>query len=348
MNKLVLIDAHALLHRAYHAFPKTIATSKGVVTNAVYGFTRTILALLSELEASHMVVAFDKKGPTFRHHKYKDYKGSRPKVDQELIDQFSLAHEVVEALGLPIKEKSGFEADDVIGTIVERLKPCISQTQTEIDIAPYCRLDQIIIVTGDKDALQLVDEGVQVYMPSRGKKPARVWDTKQVVKKMGVRPDQIVDLKALMGDASDDIPGVKGIGPKTAKNLLKEWDNLENIYNHLDEIEKKMSKRIRFLLEEEKEVAFMSQDLAEIFTQAPIKVNLRQCLTSDYDKSQAVAKFEELEFRSLINKLPNDNLDVMVDDVFNSNNNNPVISVTTNKVKKEKESENKEEQMGLF
>jgi len=308
MKRLVLIDGHAILHRAYHAFPKTLVTSKGVLINASYGFTRILLSLFGELKPNYVVVTFDKKGPTFRHHQFKGYKATRPKVDQELIDQIELTHQVVEILGIPIKEISGFEADDVIGTIVTKLKSrikCLKQTESALN----CDLDEIVIVTGDKDALQLVDDKVYVYMPPRGQRfPAKIWNKQAVKNGLGVRPDQIVDLKALMGDASDDIPGVKGIGPKQAVKLLSAWPTLEKVYEHLDEVNTRFGARLFKLLKTGEKSALMSQKLAQIFTQVPIKVNLNSCRLSDYDRPKAIKQFEDLEFRSLINKLPEGSL----------------------------------------
>lgn len=332
MKRLVLIDAHALLHRAYHAFPKTLVNSKGEMVNAVYGFTRTLLSLFAELKPSHVAVAFDKKGPTFRHHQFEGYKATRPKVDRELIDQIESAHEVVQVLGIPIKEISGFEADDVIGTIVSRFK--LSDKSGKMN-----RLDEIIIVTGDKDALQLVNGRVKVFMPARGQRiPARLWDQQAVVSKLGIKPKQVVDYKALAGDASDDIPGVKGIGPKMAKNLLRRWGKLEAIYQQLDAVAAQFGERTAALLRAGEKSAFLSQKLAQIFTQAPIKVNLRQCRLHDYNKVKAIEKFEELEFKSLINKLPDDSLE----EIFSSQKQ---PAPHTKPIKKE---ENNNEQMGLF
>ncbi|MBU0619228.1 hypothetical protein KKD62_03265 [Patescibacteria group bacterium] len=312
MQRLVLIDAHALLHRAYHAFPKTLVNSKGEMVNAVYGFARTLLSLFSELKPSHVVVAFDQKGPTFRHHQFKGYKATRPKVDQELIDQIKPAHEVVEVLNIPIREVAGFEADDVIGTIVRRFKTSVSHSVGDID-----RLDEIIIVTGDKDAFQLVNDRVKVYMPSRGQRiPAKLWDQQAVVAKLGIKPEQVVDFKALAGDASDDIPGVKGIGQKMAQKLLNRWQDLETIYSRLNEVQSRLGSRVVNLLKSSEDTARLSQKLAQIFAQVPIKVNLRQCQLHDYDKVKAVKKFTELEFKSLIKKLPNDSLEEMTQEVF--------------------------------
>ena len=317
-KRLVLVDGHALLHRAYHAFPKSLVNSKGELVNAVYGFTRTLLSILRELKPEYVVVAFDKKGPTFRHKEYAEYKAKRPKMDEELAEQIERTREVVEALGIPVLEKEGFEADDVIGTVCKKVKG---------------KPVEVVVVTGDRDVLQLVDERVKVYMPKRGRqKAAEWWKRETVEEKLGVAPEQIVDFKALAGDASDQIPGVKGIGPKTAVELLKRFGSLEGIFRALEE--GKIEDRVAEKLRKGREAAELSRRLAEIVRTVPLKFRLEGCRLSDYDKQRAVKKFEELEFKSLISQLPDDSWEEMVAEVFEG--------------KRKGRKEEEVEQMGLF
>lgn len=283
MDKLVLIDGHAILHRAYHAYPP-LTTSKGELINAVYGFTSILLTVLSQLKPKYVAVTFDRKEPTFRHKEYKGYKAHRPEVDEALINQIGRVHEVVEALNIPIFEIKGFEADDIIGTL-----------------ARQASLKEVIIVTGDQDALQLVDNKVKVFMPGRGKRPSKMFDRKAVLEKYGFEPRYLVDFKALAGDASDAIPGVKGIGPKTAQGLIGAFGSTEEIFKSIDKIDKK---KVLDKLVKGKKEAFLSKKLAKIVTNVPIKLNLKKCLLTDYDQEKAIKLFEKLEFRSLIKKLP--------------------------------------------
>jgi len=209
MERLVLIDGHALLHRAYHAYPP-LTTSKGDMVNAVYGFTSILLSVLKQLKPKYVAVTFDKKAPTFRHKEYKGYKASRPKIDDELKVQIPKIFSVVQAFNMPIFAKDGFEADDLIGTLAKQAK-----------------IDEVMIVTGDRDALQLVDEKIKVFIPGRSRQPVQVFDPEKFRKKYGFEPELLVDFKALAGDASDDIPGVKGIGGKGAQKLIQKFGTLE-------------------------------------------------------------------------------------------------------------------------
>lgn len=293
-KRLVLIDGHAIVHRAYHAYPASLSTSTGEQINAVYGFSNILLTVLQELTPSHVAVAFDLDKPTFRHIDYVGYKAHRPEVDSELTDQLERVKQVVKALNIPIFEVEGFEADDVIGTLAEQ--------------AHKNKMAEIIIVTGDQDAMQLVNGRVKVWVPGRGKAAAKLYGVEEVKERYGLEPEQIVDLKALCGDASDNIPGVKGIGPKTAKQLLKKFLTVERIYSQLDkamergEISTVVGKR----LADDYEEAVRSKKLAKIVTEVPIKLSWKDCWLEDYDKAKAVKLFEKLEFKSLIKKLPND------------------------------------------
>ncbi len=294
MSRLVLIDGHAILHRAYHAYPP-LMTSKGELISAVYGFTSILLTVLKQLKPKYVVVAFDLPKPTFRHKEFEAYKAHRPKVDEELTKQIPRTHQVVEILNIPIFEVEGYEADDVIGTLAKR-----------------AQVDEVIIVTGDRDAFQLIDNKIKVFVPGRGRKPALMFDRKAFLEKYSFEPRRLVDFKSLAGDASDGIPGVKGIGPKTATKLITQFGGLKEIYDNLDKIDKKTITKLK----DEEEQALLSYKLAEIVADVPIDFKLKDCRLTDYDKQKAVAIFKKLEFKSLINKLPNDNWEEEVEEIL--------------------------------
>ena len=287
MNRLVLIDGHAMVFRAYYAFPTSLTTPKGELINAVYGFTSILLTIIKDLHPEYLAVTFDLDKPTFRHQEFVGYKAQRPEVDIQLTDQLGRVREVVRSMNLPIFEVEGFEADDVIGTLARQ-----AETKDKLET---------VIVTGDKDALQLVeDEKVLVYVPARGKIPAKIYDEAAVEEKMGVEPEQVTDLKALMGDSSDNIKGVAGIGPKTAAEMIKKFGAIEEIYKNLDQLSPAIAKKMTDGYEE----AVRSKHLVTIVCDVPITLNLEACKISDYDQKGAIALFEELGFKSLIKKLP--------------------------------------------
>ncbi len=283
-KKIVLIDGHALIHRAYHALPP-LATKKGEVVNAVYGFTMILLKVLKELAPDYVAVAMDLPGKTFRHEKFPEYKATRKKADEDLIVQFGRVRDVIETLNIPIYEKEGYEADDVIGSVATKLKK---------------GNNEIYIVTGDLDELQLVDENVKVYTMRRGFTDTVIYDPEAMHEKYGLTPEEFIEYKALRGDPSDNIPGVMGIGDKTAKDLIEKYNNLENIYKNLSELKPAIAQK----LEAGKENAFMSRSLSRIVTDLPIDVNLAHCVTHEFDRVRVSELFRELEFKSLLSKLP--------------------------------------------
>ena len=292
MEKLVLIDGNAIIHRAYHALPKSMSNRKGELTNAVYGFTTTIIKVLEDLKPKYIAASFDLAGPTFRHEHFKDYKATRVKADQELYDQIPRVKEVVEAMEIPIYEKEGFEADDCIGTVVEKLK------DKEIEI---------YVVSGDKDIFQLINGKVKVYSLRKGLSQMQIVDHQTIESEYNLQPADFIDLKALAGDASDNIPGVPGIGPKTATQLLQEFDTLEKLYEAIEgvknkEQEARIKPRILELLKKYKDQAFMSQKLATIYRDVPIRFSLEECKWGEYDRSKLRALFEELGFVSLLRR----------------------------------------------
>jgi len=287
MKKLVLIDGHAVFHRAYHALPP-LTTSKGELVNAVFGFTSMLLRSIADIKPDYIAVAFDTREPTFRHQEYTAYKAQRIAGPEELHDQLPRAKEVVEALNIPIFELAGYEADDIIGTLV---------TQATEKGPPDL---EIVIVTGDRDTLQLIKPRVKVYTPGKSFSDVVYFDEKSTNEKYGLEPTQLIDFKALAGDQSDNIPGVRGIGEVTAKKLLQEFMTVENIYKNLE----KISEKTRNLLAKDAESAILSKKLATIDVQTPVKLDLAKCVLKDYDQKAAERLFLELEFRSLIPKLP--------------------------------------------
>ncbi|OGZ33873.1 MAG: hypothetical protein A3I88_01165 [Candidatus Portnoybacteria bacterium RIFCSPLOWO2_12_FULL_39_9] len=288
MKTLVLIDGNALLHRAYHALPP-LKTKKGELVNAVYGFFSVLLKFLKELKPDYSAVAFDVAGPTFRDLEYKEYKAKRKKPPQELYDQIPRIKEIVKAFNIPIYEKQGFEADDIIGTIIQKTQDRRPKTE-------------IIVVTGDLDALQLVNDKTKIYILRKGIKDTAIYDKKAIVERYGLEPKQIIDFKGLKGDPSDNIPGVPGIGEKTAIELLKRFKSLENLYKKIDQEE--IDPKLKARLLEYKEQAFFSQYLATIKKDAPIDFDLVKCQWKKFDKKTIIELFEDLDFKSLIKRLP--------------------------------------------
>jgi DNA polymerase-1 len=288
MKRLVLIDANALIHRSYHALPP-LTTKKGELVNAVYGFTAILLKVIKELKPDYIVTTFDLPKPTFRHLEYEEYKAHRPKTPDDLVQQFPKVKEVVKAFDIPIFEKEGFEADDIIGTITKK---------TGKDI-------EDIVVTGDLDTLQLVDENTKVYTLKRGITDTVMYDEKAVGERYGLKPEQLIDFKGLKGDPSDNIPGVPGVGEKTAIDLLKKFGTIENLYKKLEKNEAKdILETLRKKLLENKDQAVFSKKLATIRYDVPLKFNLKDCRVETYDQKEVIKLFQKFDFKSLINRLP--------------------------------------------
>ena len=304
MRKFILIDGNSLLHRAYHAYP-ALTTPKGELINAVYGFSAMLLTILEKLAPTHVAVAWDVKGPTFRKVEYAEYKANRGPMDDDLVSQIDRTKQVVETLNSPQFGIEGYEGDDIIGTL--------SRLATDEDDE---KDTQVVIVTGDKDSLQLIKgKQIVVYLPIQNRaSQAVVFDEQKLEEVYGLKPRQIVDLKSLMGDASDNIPGVKGIGKVTATKLIKEYGSLKGVYESLDKGQ--ISPKTKSLLIEQKEMAEQSHHLAEINQEAPIKINWEDCLLTNYDKSKATKLFEELNFKSLILRLPKDHWEKETEDIF--------------------------------
>jgi DNA polymerase-1 len=283
MKRLLLIDGHSLLHRAFHALPP-LTTPEGKPIGAVYGLARMLIKLFKDLEPTYVGVAMEARGPTFRHKEFKAYKEQRPEMDKDLEAQIPSAHRLLETLSIPHYIVEGYEGEDVIASLIEKAGKSA---------------DEIVIVTGDRDLLQLIGGKVRLFIPEKGLSQGKLYGSKDVVERLGVKPDQVVDYKALCGDVSDNIPGVRGIGEKTARKLLKEYETLEGIYDHLEELPEKTKK----LLEEGKEQAELSRMLATIVSDVPVKLELKEWDESILQGEKAQNLFKEFGFKSLLKKL---------------------------------------------
>jgi DNA polymerase-1 len=266
------------------------------MVNAVYGFTTMLLRLIGDLKPTHVAVAFDRPKPTFRKELFEGYQAKRPKMDDELVGQIAPIHEIIAAFGIPIFEQDGFEADDVIGTIATH--------------AAKKKIDQVIIVTGDRDILQLVrDERVYVYMPTKGLSEAKLYDEKDVKARLGVFPKNLVDYKALAGDPSDNYPGVAGIGPKTAADLINTFGSIEALYRAIEKKEKRSAAippRAREKLIAGRAMALLSKQLATIHTDVALDNGKEIMPVGNLDTPQARAALEALGFRSILKRIAKD------------------------------------------
>ncbi|MDD2732032.1 MAG: 5'-3' exonuclease H3TH domain-containing protein [Candidatus Pacebacteria bacterium] len=295
-KRLIIIDGNAIIHRAYHALPP-LATKKGELVNAVYGFLSFFLKSMKEFKPDFIIAAFDFPAETFRHVKYKLYKANRPKAPDNLYEQIPKVKEILKELNIQVFEQKGYEADDIIGTI--------SKKAPKKQIFPEL---ETIILTGDLDALQLVDRYTKVYVLKKGINEAVLYDEKRVKERYNdLAPDKLVDFKALRGDPSDNIPGVYGIGEKTAISLIKEFNSLDNLYKEIEENTEKsktINASVRKKLIDYKDQAFVSKMLAEIRCDALVDFELETFKFGDYSRDKIKEIFERFEFKSLINRLP--------------------------------------------
>ena len=283
MDKLVLIDGHSIMNRAFYGVPD-LTNSEGLHTNAVYGFLNIMLKILEEEKADHAAVAFDLKEPTFRHEMYDAYKGTRKPMPQELHEQVPVMKDVLKAMGIPIMTLKGFEADDILGTVAKR---CQAQGI------------QVSVVSGDRDLLQLADEHIKIRIPrtSRGVTEIKDYFPEDVLQEYQVTPEEFIDVKALMGDASDNIPGVPSIGEKTATSIIAQYKSIENAYAHLEEIKPPRAKKA---LEEHYDMAQMSRKLAAICTDCPVEFNYKDARIEDLYTPEAYQYMKRLEFKSIL------------------------------------------------
>ncbi len=293
-NRYMLIDGNALVHRGYHAIP-ALTNKDGEHTNAVYGFTMILLRAIKELKPTHIACSFDLAGPTFRDEIYADYKGTRVKGDDELYMQFPRVKEVVRALNIPIFEIEGFEADDVLGTLATHI--CEKHSDGDCDV---------MIATGDLDSLQLVNECVKIYTLRKGINDTAVYDVDAVKDRYGLAPLQMIDYKALRGDPSDNIKGVKGIGEKTAGQLIQDFGSLDGLYKAIEEGKTgdKIKPRVLNLLVEGKADAEQSYTLSKIVCDVPLEIDIVPYEFKKTDLNKVMKLFQALEFKTLIDKLP--------------------------------------------
>lgn len=282
MNKLIIVDGNAIMHRAFHALPP-LTTKRGEPINAVYGLTSMLLRVIQDLKPDSVVVTFDEKEPTFRHKELPTYQAQRPPMAGELSSQFDKAKEFLKAAKIPVYSKPGFEADDVIGTIATEAK------------------GDVVIVTGDRDQLQLVDDkkNIKLYMPIMGLTNAKLYGEEETLARMGVLPNLIDDYKALVGDPSDNYSGVPGIGPKTAVSLLEKYGSFENIYKNLDDI----SESTRNKLIKGEEAGHLSKKLATIVRDVPVEIDFDLMKRWKVDSADVLKLFEEFGFKTLTNRV---------------------------------------------
>ncbi len=284
-KRFILVDGHSLAYRAFYALPTTLTTSTGQVTNAVYGFVSMLIKLLSDFQPDSLVVAFDRGRPAYRLEQYAEYKAHRPPMPDTLREQIDIIKGLLEVMGIYQLEMEGFEADDLLATLAANLDRSGSQA---------------LIVTSDKDIMQLVDDNVQVIVNKKGLTDIVILDRAGVIERFGVPPEHIADFLALKGDASDNIPGVSGIGDKTAVQLIQAYGGIDDIYAHLGEIK---SEKTRGLLVAGKENAFLSRDLARLVADLPVELDPSVFILKAWDREAVRNLFEQLEFRALLTRL---------------------------------------------
>ena len=294
-KRAILIDGHAIIYRAYHAFP-SLTSAEGQLVNAVYGFSRLLLTVIRDFHPHYIAVTSDHQAKTKRSEQYVEYKAHRPPMPDDLRPQIEIIKEFVDTLSIPRFELAGYEADDLIGTISK-------QIEAEHPDIP------VLIVTGDKDLLQLVTDQTHVFIPGRGKFSKDIeYDPATVLAKLKITPEQVIDYKALRGDTSDNIPGVAGIGEKTAVRLIQKYQTVEAVLDAAQnggESELIKGALLR-KLQEGKSLALLSQELARVQRDVPIEFSLQNCVVSNYDKTAAVDFCKRFEFRSLVSLLPKD------------------------------------------
>jgi len=286
--RLFLVDGSAYIFRAFFAIPP-LTNSAGLPTNAIFGFTNILLKFLKQYQPEYVAVALDAGRVTFRNEMFSDYKGNRPEAPADLIPQFPYFRKVLDALNVPLLELPGYEADDIIATLCQRLSD------------QNCEL---VVVSSDKDLMQLVTNGIKLLDSAKDR-----WIGRDEVKeKFGVTPDQVIEVMGLMGDAVDNIPGVKGIGEKTASALIQQFGTLENLYEHLDDVKTmklRGAARVRDLLAEKRDTAFLSRELATVKRDVPIDTGLAELKFTGFNLDKSRALFTELEFGNLLKLLEN-------------------------------------------
>ncbi|MBI2031678.1 MAG: hypothetical protein HYT08_03630 [Candidatus Levybacteria bacterium] len=285
-EKFVLIDGNAIVHRAYHVMPP-LTRSDGTPTGAVQGFFSMVLKIIQELKPAHIAIAFDSPSPNFRKELFKDYQSQRPAMESDLSPQFGIIQGILQKAKIPIYAVDGLEADDIIGTISEKAKETGHL---------------VFILTGDRDMLQLVNHKTRVLAPVKGITEMILYDEEKVKEKYGIGPSQFVELKALVGDSSDNYPGVSGIGPKTASNLISEYGSIENIYKNIEKIKAKNPK-LAEKLEAGKDNAKLAHQLATILVDAPFKYDFSDCDMKNLDVAGFREALENYDFKTLPKRL---------------------------------------------
>ncbi len=284
-ERLYLLDGMALAYRAYFSFiARPLLNSRGENTSAIYGFVTALMKILDE-RPDHIAVVFDTREPTFRHEMYPEYKATREKMPEDMAAQLDKLKEVVRAFNTPLLEQPGYEADDIMGTLARRAE--------REQVLTY-------LVTGDKDFMQLISPLIKMYRPGKGGSEMDIVEEKGVFEKFGVTPDRVIDVLALIGDKSDNVPGVPGIGEKTAIPLIQKYSSLENLYDHIDEIPQK---GVREKLSTHRELAFLSKRLVTIETAVPVAIDFHSLRARPADVPQLLALFTDLEFKSLAARL---------------------------------------------
>lgn len=303
-EKLVIIDGNALIHRGFHALPQNLRTTDGVLVNGVYGFTTTVLNVMRDIDPKYFIVTFDKRGKVFRHKKFPEYKAKRAKAPQELYDQIPIVKDVVKAMSIPIYEKTNYEADDLIGSLAETINKLNASGKANIES---------YVVTGDKDTLQLANGNTKIYTLKRGFSESDIFTPSRIKQEYGFGPEHLVDFRGLKGDNSDNIPGVPGVGEKTAMQIIQEYKTLEALYKALDKIEDdgelkkgKLTIKGKMLknLKENKDLAFLSKELSIIVRDLKLDIDLKKSTLANYDAEKVKKLFQKLQFKSLLKRLP--------------------------------------------
>ena len=295
-KRLVIIDGNSLINRAYYAMQRPMITKKGVYTQGIFGFMNMLYKILDDHKPQYMAVAWDRKAPTFRHEAYEDYKAGRKKMPPELAMELPIMKDILDAMSIRNLEIDGFEADDIIGTV--------ARTAEREGLEP-------LIITGDKDALQLATETTNILITKRGISEFELYDKEKMLERYELTPEQFIELKGLMGDSSDNIPGIPGVGEKTGIKLLKQFGNIQNLLVHTDEIK---GKKLREKVEENAQLAVMSRKLAEICTEVPIDFDVEDLKIEEPDYGRIVDLFTELEFNTFLKRLNAGGIDLGLND----------------------------------
>jgi len=297
-SRLLLIDGNSLFHRAYHALPP-ITDKSGEMANAVFGFSNMLIKATNEIKPTHVVCVFDTSAPTFRHIEFEKYKATRPAPPADLYPQLPKVKKVLDAFGIAYFEKEGYEADDIIATIasqvVDSSQLTVHRHKKTVNREPIT----VIILSGDRDCLQLVDREVRVQMPGWNLQETTLYGAKEVKQKYGLDPHQMVDYKSLIGDPSDNVPGISGVGPKTAASLLQKYHTLENLFKHIKEIDEPLKSK----LEAGQDIALAAKKLVELDRGVDLRFTIND-LRFEPDWKQVRREYEELGFKSIVAKLP--------------------------------------------